>query len=525
MKRFLKFSLILFGVPLLVLFITSMILSPFENDYLLANIEMAYIAYSAASFLTGVLFFKPITKLSKFQKWLLLPILIVFAFIVILISMSSFVSAIIISTPILLGFFFRMLVDKKIKAEHLVVLTVFVVVFTAGLLAYLKQKNDFSQDNDLIEAVLNDDLKEVRSLIEKGEDPNSTDETLATPFMWASLKGNVKIMRFLKENGADCKKNGVISLDNFERIYNSPINASAGEGHLNAVKFMVEECRIDVNEDVKDYNHFYITNKDVYDAFGAYSFLKNTKNKKLSAIKLIENTNNAELLRGNIAHQINRLLMKFNLSAIEPVPIGKENKFLQALKNREIIDKNLYSYIVPNRSGYEILSKFHFGCTPLVEAAGKGNTDIVEYLLKKGAEVDKTPDGITALMISVAKNHFDIAKLLIENGANIKVVDEDLNQTAFLSLTAKRELTFKENEREILELAKLIINKGANVNQKNIYGYTPLAFACRFKNKNLVEILVANKADPDIEVNGVKIRDICKRNGIEIPQNEVDDVK
>jgi len=520
MKKFLYFLLILFGIPILIFMLSSFIfiISGEDQSILLNDPESALVVFSLSSFFTGIIFYKPIIKLSMIQRLLFLLFSLSFLVTSLAVSSTSILTSIFTSitvfTPLLLGFLIRFFTHKKICSDKILYSFIVLIVFSPLLIYVIKGNSE----NALINAVKIEDSKLVELLLDKGNDPNVTDEALATPFMWASLKGNVSLMKLLKQKGADCKKNGVISLDNFERIYNSPINAAAGEGHLGAVTFMVEECGVNVNEDVYDYNHFYIKNKDVYDAYGAYDFLKATKDKKFSTIKLIENTKNTELLRGNISYEINKLLIKTNLSGVRPVSIGKENKFLQAIENRKILDRILYNYIVPNRSGYEIFSKFQFGCTPIVEAAGKRHANIVEYLISKGAEVDKTADGITALIYSVAKNNFGVAKILIKNGADIKAFDNDLKQTAFLSLSAKQELTFKENEKEILELVSLMIKKGADVNHKNIYGYTPLAFACKLKNEKLVKILVNNKADSDIKVNGEKIRDICKRNGIEISE-------
>jgi len=52
----------------------------------------------------------------------------------------------------------------------------------------------------------------------------------------------------------------------------------------------------------------------------------------------------------------------------------------------------------------------------LVEASEKGNKDIVELLLKNGADVHYNDD--EALQMACSHQHFEIVKLLLENGAN-----------------------------------------------------------------------------------------------------------
>ena len=49
-----------------------------------------------------------------------------------------------------------------------------------------------------------------------------------------------------------------------------------------------------------------------------------------------------------------------------------------------------------------------------------GNTEIVKYLVEKGANIEtENEDGNTPLFIACEKNNNDIVKYLIEKGANI----------------------------------------------------------------------------------------------------------
>jgi len=64
------------------------------------------------------------------------------------------------------------------------------------------------------------------------------------------------------------------------------------------------------------------------------------------------------------------------------------------------------------------------GMTVLMRAAYKGNAEIVNLLLEKGAKVnEKTDNGITALLLAAYNNHIEVVKLLLGKGsdANIRV--------------------------------------------------------------------------------------------------------
>jgi hypothetical protein len=61
------------------------------------------------------------------------------------------------------------------------------------------------------------------------------------------------------------------------------------------------------------------------------------------------------------------------------------------------------------------------GWTPLISTAGYGDVDECRALLDRGAHIDAThgESGDTALSVAVYENHPDVARLLVQRGANI----------------------------------------------------------------------------------------------------------
>jgi len=66
---------------------------------------------------------------------------------------------------------------------------------------------------------------------------------------------------------------------------------------------------------------------------------------------------------------------------------------------------------------------------PLYIASSAGRSDIVELLVKYGADLDRSVDGLTfqhtALIVAAAKGHKETIEVLLKNGANKSYVAPD----------------------------------------------------------------------------------------------------
>jgi hypothetical protein len=82
-------------------------------------------------------------------------------------------------------------------------------------------------------------------------------------------------------------------------------------------------------------------------------------------------------------------------------------------------------------SGVPIESKSeNLGYTALIVAAYSGKAEAVEYLCKKGADVNaKDNNGATALIQAAYYNHFDVAQILVKYNA-LKTIKDKYGNTA-----------------------------------------------------------------------------------------------
>lgn len=117
------------------------------------------------------------------------------------------------------------------------------------------------------------------------------------------------------------------------------------------------------------------------------------------------------------------------------------------------------------------------------------NSDIkqVDELIKKGADVNAiNKNNLSRPLHELAlKPNKEIAKLLINAGADVKVKDDAGLTPLHLA-----------NDKETIDL---ILTSGADVNIKDVMDWTPLHWAAAHGNKDKIESLLQANANKDIE--------------------------
>ena len=112
------------------------------------------------------------------------------------------------------------------------------------------------------------------------------------------------------------------------------------------------------------------------------------------------------------------------------------------------------------------------GLTPLLFAARQGCVECEQILLDAGAKINTTdPDGISPVLIAIINGHYDAAGFLLNKGADPNLADEtgrtalfaavDFNTVPVSNRPAPRII---DNQISSLDLIKLLLYKGANVN-------------------------------------------------------------
>lgn len=135
------------------------------------------------------------------------------------------------------------------------------------------------------------------------------------------------------------------------------------------------------------------------------------------------------------------------------------------------------------------------GNTALIYACIYNYTDILEFLIKAGANLDlQNAQGYTALMHAALYGFGEIVDILIQAGATVDLRD-NTGHTTLLRLVYLHNKTERNKN-----IPSLLINAGANLNITNDYGYSALMY-CITNEQNFewAKLLMESGADLDIQ--------------------------
>jgi len=116
------------------------------------------------------------------------------------------------------------------------------------------------------------------------------------------------------------------------------------------------------------------------------------------------------------------------------------------------------------------------------------------------------------------KISFPLIKYLIEEKDFDVNEKNDENVTPFYNLAGRRSIL---SPKELLEITKYFLDKGANLNIINSYGFTPLDTFCRSGNKEIVSYIIKNRGK---SISPESIDSTIKRLKDSIKQMEIEPV-
>jgi len=395
------------------------------------------------------------------------------------------------------------------------------LIFLSFLTLFLVSCTTNSGEN-LIKAVKANNFEKVKKIVTV-ENVNSTDATGATPAIWAAYNGNIQILDFLVKNGADVRKKGLIGIntDKFPKTYDTTLSAAAGEGHLEIVRYLIEQTGLPPDEKGGCGNNFIPLPQDLKTTEGLVKFIQRSHGKIFDLIKEHEGYENLvnsadEILPYYFSWITGELIAGKNFDFINKIP--DEYAVRRIINNRKEFDRVFAKFVKPMES-YEFIKEMDMS-TPLSSAVFYKRTEVIRELISKGADVNfKDCFGITPLRSAAIAKNFEGMIILLKNGAlnytykNVLNEDESiLDMLMTIRCDAAEMSELKNNLNEILPM----LWKSEEEIAESKSG---LKKACLCRDKDLVKIFMENGADyGKIVIDGKTLKEVCAKYGIEIKE-------
>jgi len=159
------------------------------------------------------------------------------------------------------------------------------------------------------------------------------------------------------------------------------------------------------------------------------------------------------------------------------------------------------------------------GMTPLIAAAMRDHVPSVKLLLEKGANAEEPgPEGFHPLNIAIAEQRYEVAKALMEGGADVSAASGIDGLTPLMLVAAQMAAAegamFVPGSTRPIDVAKGLVDRGANVNAQAKNGTTALMVAATHNNPPMIGLLMEAGADPELKnKSGQTARGVAQLNG------------
>ena len=315
----------------------------------------------------------------------------------------------------------------------------------------------------------------VKWLIKQGVDVNHCGKKGWTAVHCAAEKGNLDVLKLLKESGANIHVQSKIGS-------NSIMSASVGTGDCDTVRWLIEQG-VDVNYCDKE------GCTAVYCAAGAgnLDLLKLLKERGAnihvqsemgsnSIMSAAIGTGDCDTVRWLIEKGVD--VNHCNKEGFTAVHCAAEKGKLGVLK-------------LLKERGANIHVQSEMGSNSIMSAAiGTGDCDTVRWLIEKGVDVNHCDkNGLTAVLNAAQQGHLDVLKLLKERGANIHVQSEMGSNSIMSAAIGTGDC----------DTVRWLIEKGVDVNHCDKNGLTAVLNAAQQGNLDVLKLLKERGANIHVQ--------------------------
>lgn len=169
------------------------------------------------------------------------------------------------------------------------------------------------------------------------------------------------------------------------------------------------------------------------------------------------------------------------------VRTGKDKTLQMLIKAGAVVDASFSL----DHNGIEVE-----GCTAMYAAALLGRLSACKSLLGSGAMIDAANDvGYTPLMAALEGGHEDVIDFLLKSGAN---ADPAVVARMHVESLGGKSPLYVATRKENIAVVKKLLKRGVDVNRQAPNGWTPLKSAAQQGNLDIVKVLLDAGADPNI---------------------------
>ena len=293
----------------------------------------------------------------------------------------------------------------------------------------------------LIWAVVKNNIPLVELLLQKGVDVDGLDFNRSNALMWAAENGYYELVKILIKAGA--------YVNGYNRNLNTAFMFAVKSNHINIANFLIQEgANINAQNSLGCTALFHaVFDKNV----AMVEFLLKNKADVNLIFPEFENRNLLVLIAlqeyDERYDEIVNLLLQNNIN-VNFVTDSGDTAIIEAASSGK---KNIVKLLIDNKAKINVAK--NDGITPLIGAIQSGKNDIASLLIDKGANINyRAINGWTPLMVAVAQNNLSIVRLLLQHKVQLNVVN---NQ----GLTPFGRALWNKN----LEIAKILLRAGSGL--------------------------------------------------------------